>query len=876
MRRSLVRVLVLVFVFALSAAAFAGESIADKLKAAGANKWVQLDDKKGAGRRWPMFVHHPGLKKYLLSAGDGGGYEQQLFAPATCTWSDFLPKGKASLPAKVKIGTTGPGKAVDGIFRIRRAGNAFRPTDPFTYHQWALSGDDGCLYAYFQNTTMKFDAKAGLWKVLGVPAFSGTFKARSHNSNLTMGALAWDPVNKGVLSCGGNDDSDGGSPGTWFFKPGADKWTRVPAGSRELKSLRSQARELERKTHALVNAWRNRFYLTENQEEAKADIGKRANRLAKDFGRLIAEIRKAKLTGFEKNVPGQAAGFFSKVLAELKAAAANSDPRGRLLALQHVRDHVEVAARSLDAEPCGRGLSQMATDPKRGKIVLFGGCRLDSYLADTWVYDCKARKWEQRWPKVSPAPRAGHLLGWLPKSGKIVLFGSTRYDVHYWPPYQNKSLPHDLWVYDIEGNRWKLLPQSGKPPANGTGAVGPGDALIFLPRPVKNFGVQPRFTWGLQVDAGAPDAGSAKAGVGPGAVTYCFHGPDRFDRSAKIEPKKIDTFLKELPPNRWTPMPKQGPDCNNHVWSASAYDAERHQILFYGGGHSAWHYNDVSHYSLRTATWSTGYRDEYPFGPSGFKSPVNQSFNNRPFFASHIWDAFAYDPVADRAVMCSRANGWAYDPAAREWTYPPQHSVGEGVNVAMGETPHGAVQWHAGRLLLYGKETGKWKPLPVTGPKLGRVFAEDSFVCYDSKRSRLWLSSMGAPVYRYDFEGGKLTAFECPRPPHGRRWMRETVYVPELDMLVGLGRAKSAQGTAGNLAFDIAAGKWVVLVLNYSDGKEYLTTGGSGQHVSDGLHYDPLYKVLLLHRNNKQVLVARPEKKGLKILDAPVVTAKKK
>ncbi len=861
---------------ALGLACSAGESAANKLKTAGANKWVQLGAEKSGGRRWPIFVHHPGLKRYLLSAGGGGGYDQQVFDPGNCTWSDFFPKGKGSLPSRVKMGVIGPGKVVDGVFRIRRIGNAFRPTDPHTYYQWALDPQGGELYAYFQNATMKFDAAAGLWKALRVPAFSGAFiKGRIYNSNLTMGALAWDPVNKDVVSCGGNDDSDGGSPGTWTFKPGAKKWQRVVAGSGELKALRSQAREFERKTHALVNAWRNRFYMTETDEEAKADIGKRASVLAKSFEKLIAEIRKTRLTGFEKEIPGQAAGFFSKVLAELKAAAANSDPRARLLALGQVRDHVEIAARSLASEPCGRGLSQMAVDLKRGKIVLFGGCRLDSYLADTWVYHCKERKWEQRWPKVSPAPRAGHTLAWLPKSGKIVIFGSTNYDTHYTPPYQVKNRPRDLWVYDIEGNRWKLLAQSGKPPANGTGAVGPNDELIFLPRIRKGRAIL-RQTWGLLVNASAPDAGSAKAGVAPGTVTYCFHGPDRFDGSAKIEPKKIDAFLKGLPPNRWTPMPRQSPNCNGHEWCASAYDAGRHQILFYGGGHSRWHYNDVSHYSLRTATWSTGYRDEYPFGPSAFKSPVNQSFNNRPFFGSHIWDAIAFDPVADRAVMCTRANAWAYDPAAREWTYPPRRSVGEGVKVAMGETPHGAVQWHAGKLLLYSKETGKWKPLPVAGPKLGGVFAEDSFVCYDPKRGCLWLSRMGNPVYRYDFKGGKLTAFKCRRPPHGRRWMRETVYVPGLDMLVGVGRAKSPDGAAGNLAFDIEAGKWVVLAFDYGDGKEHLTTGSSGQHVSDGLHYDPLYKVLLLNRNNRQVLVARPEKKGLKILEAPVAKPKGK
>jgi len=703
-----------------------------------------------------------------------------------------------------------------------------------------------------------------------VPAFSGVFKG-GFNSNLTMGSLAWDPVNREIVSCGGNSDNDGGSPGTWTLKPGADQWERVAAGSEPLRALRELARGLETGTHALVNAWRNRFHVTETEAEAAADLDRQAAALVKEFEGLTAKLEGARLSGFEQAIPKHAREALLTVLTELKAAVGKTDDRERLLALQKVRDRVEIAARTLDAEPCGRGLSQMATDLKRGKLVLFGGCRLDSYLSDTWVYHCKERKWEQRRPGVSPAPRAGHVLRWLPKSGKIALLGSTTYDSHYAPPRQLKDTPKDLWVYDIDANRWKRLAQSGKTPSSGTGAVGPDDELVFLPRH-SGKGRGGRQTWALRVDVEAPDAGSDKAGVAPGTVTYIFRGPDAFDTKSKIEPDKIDTFLKSLPPNQWTPMPKQGPDCNGHEWCASAYDARRHQILFYGGGHSRWHYNDVSHYSLRTATWSTGYRDEYPFGPSAFKSPVNQSFNNRPFFGSHIWDAIAYDPVADRAVMCTRGGlAWAYDPVVREWDAPPRVSGGYGLKVSMCETPHGALQWHAGKLLLFDSKTGTWRRLPVTGARLGGAYGDRTGICYDSKRDCLWLSGDGSPMYRYDFEGGNLTRLPCPRPQNV--FVRETAYVPDLDMVMSISRGKAMAGGVGNLAYDICAGKWVLAGLTHADGKTHVS---ERRHVSDGLLYDPLYRVLLIHRNNYQVLVARPEKKGLIFFDAPITKPKKK
>ena len=872
-----IRFAVSVLILVCMAACLSGDekkatvSAEKKLADAGANTWVLLSQSKSGGRSWPMFVYHPGLKRYLLSAGSGfrSGYDQVVFDPANCAWSNFYPKGKGRLPSQAKMGQDGPGVHKNGVFRIRRRDNAFKPTDPHTYYQWALSGEDGCLYAYFQNTTLRFDAQTGLWKRLKVSRFSRAFKG--YNSNLTMGSLAWDPINNEVVSCGGNSDNNGGSPGTWTFKPGAKKWERVQAGSEKLRSLREKAQKLELEMHALVNAWRNRFYVTETEEEAKADIDQRAAALTKDLEALIESVRASGLSGLEKNIPEHAVRFLTKVLETLKTAAGQDDARKRLLTAQKTYDRLKIAARALDAEPCGRGLSQMAVDPKRGKIVLFGGSRLDSYLADTWVYHCKERKWEQRWPEVSPAPRSGHLLGWLPKSGRIVLFGSTTYDTHYAPPRQNKNTPQDLWVYDIEANRWKRLPQSGKPPRNGTGAVGPNDELVFVPR-LSGRGGGARQTWGLRVNAEAPDAKSAKAGVAPGTVKYIFRGPDAFDRKARIEPKKIDAFLKNLPPNQWTSMPRQGPNANGHEWCASAYDAKRHQILFYGGGHSRWHFIDVSHYSLRTATWSTGYRDEFPFGPSAFKSPINQSFNNRPFFGSHIWNAVAYDAPANRMVICTRGGlRWAYDPTVREWDYPPLPTKGNAMRVSMCESPHGAVQWGSGKLFLYDKKTGTWRRLPVKG-KLGGAYCDSTGICYDSKRDCLWLSGRGSPMFRYDFKGGKLTRLSCPRP--AKAFVRETVYVPELDMVLCVSRNRG-DGGAGNLAYDISAGKWVLIGTGPANAK--LNVSKSWQsHVSDGLHYDPAYKVVIHHRNTHSVLVMRPEKKSLKIFEAPRYKPKKK
>src|SRR5690606_24180265 len=96
-----------------------------------------------------------------------------------------------------------------------------------------------------------------------------------------------------------------------------------------------------------------------------------------------------------------------------------------LLAYNAIEGMTELGAAP---EPPGRAHSQLACDPKNGKIVLFGGNGLDRCYGDTWVYDCKTRKWEQRFPKESPSPRAGHALVYLPKSGRIALAGGYTID----------------------------------------------------------------------------------------------------------------------------------------------------------------------------------------------------------------------------------------------------------------------------------------------------------------------------------------------------------------------------------------------------------------------------------------------------------------
>jgi len=120
--------------------------------------------------------------------------------------------------------------------------------------------------------------------------------------------------------------------------------------------------------------------------------------------------------------------------------------------------------------PPRRALTALATDPGRGRTVLFGGvvedtgsCGLaDSLLCpDTWEWD--GRRWARATPDASPPPRAGGALAFDPARGVVVLFGGCS---HLDSPLTNRTCGGplgDTWTWD--GVTWR--PVGDGPPARG-------------------------------------------------------------------------------------------------------------------------------------------------------------------------------------------------------------------------------------------------------------------------------------------------------------------------------------------------------------------------------------------------------------------------
>ncbi len=100
-------------------------------------------------------------------------------------------------------------------------------------------------------------------------------------------------------------------------------------------------------------------------------------------------------------------------------------------------------------------------------------------MNDTWLLDVDQKMWRRAAPDLSPSPRAGHALQYLPQSGRIALYegyassNNTDYSARPSAPIS----PVQLWLYDVKSNRWSLN-QTWTPPAKGeTGRAGRGRAL---------------------------------------------------------------------------------------------------------------------------------------------------------------------------------------------------------------------------------------------------------------------------------------------------------------------------------------------------------------------------------------------------------------
>lgn len=513
-------------------------------------------------------------------------------------------------------------------------------------------------------------------------------------------------------------------------------------------------------------------------------------------------------------------------------------------------------------QPPVRALSPMVYDAGAKKIVLFGGDRLDQLCADTWVYDCATRTWEERKPKVSPAPRFGHSLLFLPKSQKVVLVGGKgyRYSISYQARlYQ--PLPFEVWTYDVAANTWGLVQrmEEGAPPqistAAGVAAADDDDTILLVGAGTKRR--SPHSSWIGAVDPSAVNAAAtAEHGVPPGTVTTRkqSYNPDWYTKDVPPPDAEAQAkLLNDLPANKWVALkaPKWPVNRMGGGWSTVTLDTKRGRILHLGGGHSSYCGNDVAVYDIATGRWSISYAPQFPLEFNYDLSGPGPFALNRGPWGNHNYHAYTYDPTCDRLVYMKFRTD-LYNPETKSWPFEEKIKTPFPISkytTYIVSTPTGVVAWtHVGhqRCGLFRFEEGaRWVKLPLTGT-LPVTVTDAAAAAYDAKRDRLVMVTTRnrraetgeGQVWTYDFKTGAVKAMNPPNKDAVKvgRFAREAVYLPKADLVMFGYLLKDGERTVVPF-YDCEKNIWLGAEMA---GSAFINRRGApGSSVDLGLVYDP-------------------------------------
>jgi hypothetical protein len=225
-----------------------------------------------------------------------------------------------------------------------------------------------------------------------------------------------------------------------------------------------------------------------------------------------------------------------------------------------------------DTGPGGREDAELAWDPIRERLVLYGGRRragaTETVLTDTWEWD--GARWAMR-DSLGPDPRVHMVMAFDAPSGSIVLAGGGGPTTDY----------RDTWQW--RGRGWTKLaatvPEGCIANTMVTGSRGAAwlvcAGMDSVAERIGRFGVRllelRQGTWTAASDTGARFSPRAPTAASPEQVLLFDGWPSHEAPAATL------VFQRET----WSTRPGPGPDRRR---SASlAYDAGRRRLVLYGG-----------------------------------------------------------------------------------------------------------------------------------------------------------------------------------------------------------------------------------------------------------------------------------------------------
>ncbi len=409
-----------------------------------------------------------------------------------------------------------------------------------------------------------------------------------------------------------------GHYGTFLFNCQTNTWTTPQLGDPETLEQREAVAEV-------INAQREscRDGWTALISQRQGDKDRSAQWLAKAVKSQQEVIVAAK--GMALKLPA-----IRPAIAVLDAAAAalkDGDlPRACSLQRAAYRKLRLIRRHDLPVQPVPRCSAGIVYDAKNKVIVLAGGNHLDRYLTDTWIYDCRMRRWREG--AATPAPANWPGMCYDSKRGRVVYTAGKEtyaYDsaADNWfkigpAPVQGYNdmaydPQHDLLVYNVSRNKY--------------GA----DETTFVMRPTEGEAVETRA-------AAIPDIDDAP-----------FPPP--------ADPAALKR-LAEMPANTWV---RANPDREptHRSWSTMSWDDGLRCVIYQGGGHAGTMDNSVSAYFPESNRWVDSFSPDRP--PPLFANWSDAggfpAFDRGVGLASHCrW----YESHAGRMVWGSNANfEWA-------------------------------------------------------------------------------------------------------------------------------------------------------------------------------------------------------------------------
>ncbi|PCJ58572.1 MAG: hypothetical protein COA79_12485 [Planctomycetota bacterium] len=657
------------------------------------------------------------------------------------------------------------------------------------------------------------------------------FSRKIYRFNSAGAKVIWDAFNKEAhLICGANGGEEFGSIGSWTTKDGKN-WQKQKDPSNLLPPLRKAILTARLLARNAENSARNIYFSSKKETDKKEALKKTALLLKEAVKQGIAiqeKLNKTTSKTWEKEAVQHALPLFNeglnKLMSVLKMFSMNKLNATSLGLCFDGQWKWDEAAGSLQSIPVEKSYAFGGYDPANKCIFLFGGSHGDYVTNETWIYDCKQKKWKQIWPKDSPEPRSAwatdsmvrknlkkpYALQWN-QAGKIfVLKGGLTVINKIVPQTGYVRLKDETeWSFDLKTLIW-----------SGNGKTFPSGTRTYR--------------------------------------SICpEHNPKWFDSESKGSINQAEKWQKALKQNTWLRVPLPKRLGSKQDWGTALIDPGRDQIYHWSGGHGADVSTSINTYHIGVNRWSIGFIPEV--------LSKGMTFNGRPDCENHTYLTYAFDPISKKVISVAYGGTCVYDPDKADYDYsiPTPFQAFSYISPMIG-TPKGVYLWKNKKMWNFLEKERKWEGIKTIG-EIPAPQTDGNGLSYDSKRDCIWLYKTVRylkpleDLWKFDIKTNTVTKMSIPNTANyfpARTRVRESVYLPKLDLVLFNNFYEEKQ-----IAYDPNKNAWVLLNLDSTLGRKRKSLGW----VSNVLLYDSKRNLVWSPSRDQELWVLKINLDTLKI-----------